>query len=64
MDDERYKKFVEDFRKGVVVKDRKYLFKRYEKCFVGSEAVDWIIGNKWATNREEAIQLGNNLLKK
>ena len=64
MDDETFKQFVAKFSVGITVKDRKHLFKKYENCFVGSEAVDWIIDNNWANTRPEAVALGNFLISK
>jgi hypothetical protein len=36
---------VKDPVTGFVLKDRTYHLKTYPKCFVGSEAVDWINKN-------------------
>ncbi|GAM21474.1 hypothetical protein SAMD00019534_046490 [Acytostelium subglobosum LB1] len=48
---------------GLEVKDRQYMLKTYQKCFVGYEAVDWIFGNVIGLkSREEAIILGQKLL--
>jgi potassium-dependent mechanosensitive channel len=42
---------------GVEIKDRRYLVNIYPKCFVGSEAVDWLVRNQ-RTTREGAIRIG------
>jgi hypothetical protein len=52
------------FRKGVEVKDRKYHLKSYPQCFIGTEAVDWLVNHHWANTREEAEAVGNRILQK
>jgi len=42
---------------GVEIKDRRSNLKSFDKCFVGSEAVDWLMEYEKAT-REEAILMG------
>jgi len=56
-------KIAEVFRKGVVVKDRRYLFRTYPQCFVGSEAVDFLVGSTLADSRLEAVDIGRNLAR-
>lgn len=52
---------AEAFRAGVDVKDRYHRLKSYKSCFVGSEAVSWLIEHKHADTREEAVALGLQL---
>lgn len=47
---------------GVEIKERRILLKTYNNCFVGSEAVDWMIQNLPIRDREEAVLLGMKLL--
>lgn len=47
---------------GVVIKDRCYFLRKYHTCFVGSEAVDWFISSGFASNRAEAVDVGQSLL--
>lgn len=49
------------FQKNVVVKDRTYHFTTYKQCFVGSEAVDFLVSSGMAETREDAVQLGKAL---
>lgn len=49
------------FRNGVTLKDRKYLLKTYKQCFVGSEAVDFLVNSGMADNRKDAVVLGKAL---
>ena len=44
------------------IRDRSYLFTDYPSCFVGSEAVDWIVQHK-AFKRPQAIKLGERMFE-
>jgi GTPase SAR1 family protein len=55
---------IQLFKEGVEVKDRKYHLKIYPQCFVGSEAVDWLVNNGFAINRKEAEYIGNKIMEK
>ncbi len=48
---------------GVEVRNRRYRFKIYKRCFVASEAVDFMVQSGWATSREEAVVIGRHLQK-
>jgi hypothetical protein len=48
---------------GVEIKDRKYGISLFKQCFVGSEAVDWIVKNQDAA-RQEAVQMGKELIRR
>jgi len=54
---------MRDPKTGIATADRRWLFKTYAKCFIGHEAVQWFINNKFVTNNEDAITLGNLLMK-
>jgi len=41
-----------------LVKDRRYHFKKYASCLTGVALVDWLVTNKYATNRLAAIGIG------
>ncbi|PKO72211.1 MAG: hypothetical protein CVU20_03435 [Betaproteobacteria bacterium HGW-Betaproteobacteria-14] len=45
---------------GVKVADRRYRLKKYPECFVGGEAVDWLIG-RYRVGRDDAVALGEAL---
>lgn len=47
---------------GVDIRDRNYHFSMYLNCFVGSEAVDWLI-QRYSISRQEAVEIGQILLK-
>ena len=47
--------------RGVMVKDRMYKFRTYKSCFVGCEAIDFMVQARIASSREEAVQLGRRL---
>jgi hypothetical protein len=52
---------AELFKKGVTIEDRKYHLKSYKDCFVGKEAVDFLISSGSANTREDAVILGLSL---
>ncbi len=47
--------------KGVDIKDRRYRLISYPKCFIGSEAVDWMIHNL-NLSVEQSVRLGQRLI--
>eukprot|EP01084_Bolivina_argentea_P200682 343140_1 len=49
-------------KKGFDIKDRKYRFKMYSQCFIGEDAVTWMIKNKIAQSRNEAVEMGQLLM--
>lgn len=49
------------FRRNVTIKDRKYRLSTYRRCFVGSEAVQWLVTSGTAQNREDGVRLGQIL---
>jgi tRNA A-37 threonylcarbamoyl transferase component Bud32 len=51
-------------RYGVEVKNRTWHLKKYKMCFVGSEAVDWLVKEMPSWSREKAVHFGNILLEK
>ncbi|KAL3924208.1 MAG: hypothetical protein SGILL_001185 [Bacillariaceae sp.] len=42
---------------GVPVKDRRYHFKLYKRCFIAKELVDLLMSNECASTRKEAVSL-------
>jgi len=50
-----------DPEKGVECKNRKYHLKTYSNCFIGSEAVDWMVENL-NVSRATAIELGQKMI--
>jgi small-conductance mechanosensitive channel len=46
---------------GLAIHDRRHLLSTYPKCFVGTEAVDWMIRARDLT-RPEAVNLGQTLV--
>eukprot|EP01088_Endostelium_zonatum_P019374 TRINITY_DN6652_c0_g1_i1.p1 TRINITY_DN6652_c0_g1~~TRINITY_DN6652_c0_g1_i1.p1 ORF type:complete len:735 (+),score=190.23 TRINITY_DN6652_c0_g1_i1:151-2355(+) len=54
---------MKDRTSGVPVKNRKYHFRTYRKCFVGREAVDWLCKHLKTISRTEAVAIGANMLK-
>jgi potassium-dependent mechanosensitive channel len=48
---------------GLVIQDRRHLLSVYAKCFVGSEAVEWLMRAN-SVSRDEAIHLGQSLVER
>ncbi|NJN20130.1 MAG: hypothetical protein HC812_01620 [Leptolyngbya sp. RL_3_1] len=46
---------------GVAIKNRQFRLKTYSNCFVGSEAVDWLVAYL-RVSREEAVRVGQRLM--
>jgi len=51
----------EDFKQNVQIEDRKYHLKTYKECFVGKEAVDYLVNSGAAATRQDAVELGRAL---
>lgn len=49
--------------RGVQVRDRRYKLRTYRKCFVGSELVDFLVQARISASRDDAIELGNQLMR-
>jgi hypothetical protein len=47
---------------GVEVTDRTYHFKKYEKVFLGTDAVAWLVKNGYAGDQKEALDIGNQMI--
>ena len=46
---------------GVKIKARKYRLQKYSRCFIGSEAVDWIMGYL-KTSEAKGVTIGQKLI--
>jgi len=53
-----------DKKNGVVVKDRTYHLRVYKECFLGNEAVDWLLLHTHITEREAAGATLNEMMNK
>jgi hypothetical protein len=56
-------RLAEDFCRGVRVKNHTYHLRTYENTFVGKEAVDYMVESKMAPTREDAVFIGQRLMK-
>ncbi|KAG7348019.1 dihydrolipoyl dehydrogenase [Nitzschia inconspicua] len=54
---------AEKFKNNIKLLDRSYRLKTYKQCFVGSEAVDYLVQSGATANREDAVLLGNAFLE-
>ena len=55
--DEELTKLTNDLYINLEIKDRKWLLSTYPKCFVGSEAVEYLVKQKKCQTREEGVNL-------
>lgn len=46
---------------SVELRDRQYHLKTYKNCFVGTDAVEWMIRDGLAESAESAVELGNRM---
>lgn len=49
--------------KGVEIKTRRQKLKLYQRCFLGNEAVDWMV-QRVKVSRPDAVKLGQKMLEK
>lgn len=49
--------------KGVEIKTRRHKLKLYQRCFLGNEAVDWIV-KRAKLSRPDAVKLGQKMIEK
>jgi hypothetical protein len=57
-------KLMRDPIVGLNIQDRKWRFRKYPKCFVGSEAVSWMMDTLRLYSREEAVRIGQLLIQR
>ena len=50
-------------QRNVEVRNRTYRGVVYPKCFVGSEAVDYLVQQNLASTRAEAVKIGNDIME-
>jgi potassium efflux system protein len=48
---------------GVAIADRRHRFSTYRRCFIGANAVDWLMRRE-DLSRAEAVQLGQRLVER
>ena len=53
-----YEKVAVAFRLNVKVKDRRFRLTKYKRCFVGSDAVNFLVVSGLAPTREAAVDMG------
>eukprot|EP00798_Chlamydomonas_sp_ICE-L_P022719 gene22719-29882_t len=49
-------------RKSEIIQNRTYRLRKYKKCFIGSEAVDWMVRMGHAPDRLLACALGQAMM--
>eukprot|EP00976_Prorocentrum_cordatum_P024309 494775-Prorocentrum_minimum.AAC.3 len=48
---------------NVKVEDRTYFLRKYERCFVGTDAVEWMLKTQVVESVQEAVAVGNQMLR-
>jgi hypothetical protein len=61
--DKDINEIAEQFKSNVKLLDRSYRLKTYKQCFVGSEAVDYLVQSGATATREDAVLLGNAFIE-
>eukprot|EP00180_Rhodochaete_pulchella_P002321 Plantae.Rhodophyta-Rhodochaete_pulchella.ctg3514.p1 GENE.Plantae.Rhodophyta-Rhodochaete_pulchella.ctg3514~~Plantae.Rhodophyta-Rhodochaete_pulchella.ctg3514.p1 ORF type:complete len:452 (-),score=51.63 Plantae.Rhodophyta-Rhodochaete_pulchella.ctg3514:118-1473(-) len=56
-------RLIEEFRHGAEIRDRKFHTKQYRNCFVGCDAVQWLVDAGYARNVDEAVSVGNQMME-
>jgi hypothetical protein len=51
------------FKQNVKIADRTYRLKTYKQCFIGSEAVDYLVDSGATATREDAVELGRAFME-
>ncbi|ETO10217.1 hypothetical protein RFI_27161, partial [Reticulomyxa filosa] len=65
--EQEIEQLIQKMRQGLEVKNRKWWLRMYRNCWIGSDAVKWMLDNKQELhieNEDEALALGNMLLEK
>lgn len=52
-----------DLRKGVRIRNYRRLFRLHQNCFLGSDAVKFLVEKKLAVDERDAVLLGRKLLR-
>eukprot|EP00007_Cunea_sp_BSH-02190019_P000569 CAMPEP_0174240582 /NCGR_PEP_ID=MMETSP0417-20130205/19402_1 /TAXON_ID=242541 /ORGANISM="Mayorella sp, Strain BSH-02190019" /LENGTH=691 /DNA_ID=CAMNT_0015319697 /DNA_START=50 /DNA_END=2122 /DNA_ORIENTATION=- len=55
---------MQDPDSGVHVKDRYFHLRKYKKCFVGHEAVEWLVKRYTLESKAEAVELGKAMMSR
>merc|ERR1711860_323747 len=61
-DDKELEELTAKLRANLDIKDRKYLMTTYPQCFIGNEAVTFMVENDISSSRESAVELGKLLM--
>ncbi|KAG5193092.1 hypothetical protein JKP88DRAFT_240736 [Tribonema minus] len=63
MTHDQLRALAEDMRANVTICDRRPRITKHKKCFVGSEAVRWMVSSRHCRDELEAVIVGNMMLK-
>ncbi len=51
-------------KRGLAIKDRKKMFRKHRNCFLGSDAVAFLVSSGMCATVQRAVNLGNLLMDK
>jgi hypothetical protein len=52
---------AKELERGLEIKDRTYRWKKYRDCFVGSDAIDFLVSHGYVKTRIDAVDLGRRI---
>jgi len=58
-----YSQVVASLKANMPIRDRSYLLKKYKKCFLGTDLVDYLMKHHRIETRQEAVQVGISLVE-
>lgn len=61
MSTEKLEELALAMQKEIKIRDRRWYHKVYKKCFLGSDAVTFLVNSGVASTREEAVQVGREM---
>jgi hypothetical protein len=61
LDPEKLCQYQNEMQQSELVKDRRYHLRLYPRCFVGSEAVQWLM-ERYHMSHEDALRVGKAML--
>ena len=51
-------------RTHVEIRNRSWMTRVHKNCFIGSDAVDFLVTQGFADSREQAVNIGNKMMSK
>lgn len=61
-EEDHLREVTQNLKKGLDVKDRRWRLRTYKQVFLGTDAVQFFLSEKYATNIADAVVLGSELM--